>query len=279
MRKTTEKGKTENKQLRSPLPSELRLPVISLMAHANEHRRPSGIMSDPVAFEWFESLSALYDGLPDIGPELIDGIIVRSMVIDYALLSLLAGRAWVHVTDLGCGFSTRGYRLACQIVKWTNVDLPLVVQARRTLGSHYHNLWERFVEVDLTDLTLPDFVIGQVEYTTNNCVFIAEGLLNHMSEHHAAALVRFLGRTYAGSWIIGTLMHQNALEPAQELSSKLGFGKAMWGFSDLTKVQDLLGIIKLTRIWLLGMAASQYGLERPKTLAQSSGIVFLAQLS
>jgi O-methyltransferase involved in polyketide biosynthesis len=260
--------------LKASLPDYLRLPALTLAAHAYEHRRPGGIMSDHTAERWFQQLDQQYavGWLERPHIELVNGIIVRSMVIDYAVLDFIAtSQQRVVITDLGCGFSTREYRLNIYD-SWIHLDLETVLQARLALqpkGSE-----EVSVAEDLTDL---DNWHSEPARAPVKSLFILEGVLNHLARDHAKALLSLLRTRCRGGKVIGTVITENGLKGAQSLAADLGLSPAMWAVQDTDELLEFLDPIKV-KIWLLGKVASQLGLIRPATGDEASGLVFLATL-
>jgi O-methyltransferase involved in polyketide biosynthesis len=252
---------------------------MTLAAHAYEHKRASGIMSDQTAERWFAQLNQQYDNIPLPDVELVNGIIVRSMVIDYALLDFVATHQRVVITDLGCGFSTRKYRLGIKVTFWAHVDLPDVIQAR--LALQRTGELELAIGRDLTDWT--DFGFGPShdiarDFTINH-FFILEGVLNHLGKDDAKALLRLLHERYRGGRVIGTVITENGLKGAHSLAADLGLSKAMWAIKNLDEFHfDFLGPLKTDRVWLLGKVAIRIGLIRPATSDEASGLVFMATL-
>jgi O-methyltransferase involved in polyketide biosynthesis len=263
--------------LKVSLPDHLRLPALTLAAHAYESKRTNGIVTDRTAERWFRQLLDQYEiesiPLPEL--ELTNGIITRSIVIDFAILNFVSDRqALFEVIDLGCGFSTRKYRLAISSnCSWIHVDLPDVLECR--LDFQPLNRLERAVSQDLTDLrNWP--IAAFPEHMGKQC-FILEGVLNHLAKEHAQALVGLLHARYPGSKVIGTVITENGLRGAQSLASDLGLGPAMWAIEDQDELPDVLGL-KPDRVWLLGKVASRIGLIRPMSGDEASGLAFMASL-
>jgi O-methyltransferase involved in polyketide biosynthesis len=262
--------------LKPSLPDALRLPAMTLAAHAYEHKRASGIMSDQTAERWFAQLSQQYENIPLPDVELTNGIIVRSMVIDYAMLDFCSTHISVVVSDLGCGFSTRFNRLRPQSVEaWAHIDLPPVIRARSALGPMLR--WETAFGRDLCDLGIDQPLTPWSGPMVSN-LFILEGVLNHLAKEHAKALLRHLHETYPGGNVIGTVITDNGLKAAQSLAADLGLSEAMWAIEDPDELADALAPVKPYRIWLLGKVASRIGLIRPATGDEASGLVFMGTL-
>jgi O-methyltransferase involved in polyketide biosynthesis len=268
------------KNFKPSLPEKLRLPAMTLAAHAYEHKRASGIMSDQTAERWFAQLSQQYENGPLPNVELTNGIIVRSMVIDYALLNFVAIHQRVAVIDLGCGFSTRKYRLdinRAAVNSWVNVDLPVVLQARLALQPGDLGMAMGLdLSGDIRSLELSTFDV--METTVVNYLFLLEGVLNHLAKEHAKALLRQLHERYRGGRVIGTVVTANGLKGAQSLAADLGLSEAMWAIEDAADLANALAPVKPYRVWLLGKVASRIGLIRPVTGDEASGLVFMAAL-
>lgn len=261
------------------LPSNLLLPTLSLVAHAAEHRRPQGIMSDPSAEAWFDVLVSTYSGIPNPAPELINGIITRSLIIDYAVLGFLATHRRVAITDLGCGFSTRRARLGlgqCQIESWAHVDLPSVLTVRCALGPM--SGVELAIGRDLCDIEPAATRFSTRMQFTQNYLFICEGVFNHLPREKAHELIRALHETHPGATLIGTVITERALEGIQSLQDALGAPLAGWAIRSYSELIAWLKPAHIERCLLLGKVSSRLGLIRPEHGDEASGLVFQAKL-
>jgi len=257
-----------------PLPKSLLLPVLSLMAHAAEHRRPQGILRDFTAQAWFEALASVYSGIPNMEPELINGIITRSIIIDYILLDYINTNKPILVTDLGCGFSTRLYRLKPMVAGWVNMDLAKVLRIRRS--------FQPLAEIE--NLIACDLSRGfkHTEAWPNpfnaELVFIAEGLLNHLERDEARDLTQSLCKIAPGQRLIGTVMTARAADGLQTLSEALGTPLPAWGVESYSELVKWLKPAHMERCSLLGKVSSRLGLVRPADSDEASGLVFEAKL-
>jgi O-methyltransferase involved in polyketide biosynthesis len=230
-------------------------------------------MSDQTAERWHSQFAQQYADVPLPDIELVNGIMVRSMVIDYALLDFCATHRRVSVMDLGCGFSTRKYRLGISS-SWAHIDLPEVLQTR--LSLQHMGEGEMALGRDLSDLG--DQPLGLLETGVVNYLFILEGVLNHLDRASAKILLRQLHERYRGNNVIGTVITQRGLQGAQSLAADLGLGTAMWAIEDADDLANALAPVKPYRVWLLGKIATRIGLIRPATPDEASGLVFMATL-
>lgn len=257
-----------------PLPPNLLLPAISLVAHSAEHRRPQGIMSDPVAASWMDGLSSVYYGIPNPEWELINGIITRSIIIDYAVMAFINSHRRVVVSDLGAGFSTRFWRLRPCIQMWIHIDLPDILQARCAM--------QRMGELEIAlgrDLTNPDdYPLSLSGEFTTNTLFLAEGVLNHLPQEKAHDLLQLLSRDYRGSTLLATVMTQHAMDGLTTLSDGLKRPLPVWAIQSISELDEWLKPAHRERTWLLGKVSNRLGLVRPKWGDDASGYVFQAKL-
>jgi O-methyltransferase involved in polyketide biosynthesis len=260
-------------EFQKPLPPELRLPAVSLVAHAAEHRRPQGILSDPLADIWFGALSSVYTQIPCPEGELINGIITRSIIIDYAVLGFCTTHDRVVVSDLGCGLSTRFNRLQPGSVEtWIHVDLPEVVRARCAMGRMSHR--ELALQRDLCDLDANEPLTS---YKANN-LFILEGVLNHLPKEGAAQVMDYLHEGYPDATVIGTVMTARGQEGLQTLTNALGTPFPAWTIESASHLESWLKPARIERTWLLGKISSRLGLIRPVQSDEASGLAFQARL-
>jgi O-methyltransferase involved in polyketide biosynthesis len=262
-------------QSRSPsqLPPELRLPAVSLVAHATEHRRPQGIMSDPLADIWFGALSTVYTEIPNPPEELINGIITRSIIFDYAVLSFCNTYDRVVVSDLGCGLSTRFNRLQPRVECWSHVDLPEVVRARCALGGMSKS--EVVLGRDLCDLG-GDQPLRP--YSGAHGLFLLEGVLNHLPKEAAHNLIQYMWGKYVRSTVIGTVMTARGQEGLQTLTNELGTPFSGWAIDSYQELESWLKPARIERAWNLGKISSRLGVTRPTQSDEASGFAFQAKL-
>ena len=278
MKSTSANEKSEKPPLK-PLPKSLLLPALSLIAHANENRRPQCIVSDATAEAWFNALSTAYSEIPNPPDELMTGIITRSMIIDYAVLGFVAVHRRVSVVDLGSGFSTRFKRLglnACSIDTWVHVDTPEVLQLRCSFEPM--SGLELAVGRDLCNLDPASLFFWAKNTFVANLLFICEGVLNHLPKDKAEVLIQLLHKRYQGETIIGTVMTTRALNGLQSLQEALGTPFPAWGVQSHSELERWLKPARIQRCWQLGKIIGRLGLIRPESSKDASGLVFQAQL-
>jgi O-methyltransferase involved in polyketide biosynthesis len=208
--------------------------------------------------------------MPDPEPELINGIITRSIIIDYAVLDFYRSHQRVVVSDLGCGFSTRFYRLGfTEAEPWGHFDLPKVLRWRAAMRRM--ETGELLTGCDLNDLdekqALAPYISFSGSFTSNN-LFIAEGVLNHLTRERAHEVIQILCRRMRGSTLIGTVSMVESVDPMFSL----------WRVKDDCDLETFLKPATLQKVWVLGKIETRLGLLRPENSKNAAGLVFLAQL-
>jgi O-methyltransferase involved in polyketide biosynthesis len=232
------------------------------MAHACQFALKERILIDRTAHHWFNSLAGVYKHFPNPQRELVDGIITRSMIIDYAVLDFVIHDPPVTVIDLGCGFSTRLYRISPMVNLWVHIDLPEVLEVRTAFQPLEDR--ELLIPYDLTAAHPVPFV--PCDYIR---LFICEGVFNHLPRDKAKVLVKELCRMAPEASLIGTAMYETALERIKDNQEGLGTTFPMWGLSDAYDLEAFLEPAQLHSTRYLGKATRD---------DEASGVVFMAKL-
>lgn len=178
--------------------------ILTLRARAEEHLRQDRVFSDSTAEDWFSRVSWPAELDCWYGPDAQYALAFRADDIDRILCRYAADLSAIHVTELGCGLSTRRNRLsALRVQHWVDVDLPEVVALRRSWGAggtdHDH------IAASVLDHTWMDQIHGD----PSAHAFIAEGLLYYLPRPQVDALFAELRRRFPGSVIILDVLGAN----------------------------------------------------------------------
>ena len=168
--------------------------LLTTRARVDEHRRPEGILRDPVVADWWPALTwdSALDGL--YRPLGQFGWSVRSHLFDEVVQRHLAVRSNAVVVELGAGLSTRYYRVGQQSHYWLELDLPETINLRRQLEteSECHRLLARSV----LDFSWMDVI---PDCPSDRLLILAEGLLMYLEPKHVQALITELKQRFAGA--------------------------------------------------------------------------------
>ncbi|QRM36103.1 class I SAM-dependent methyltransferase [Microvirga sp. VF16] len=166
--------------------------LIPLAARALARRLlPHRGFADPAAEAIVVRLA--YDLTPfEADREMLRGLVERSLVLDQLLRDFLNPHPDAQVLSLGSGLSTQFERLDNGRLRWVDVDLPEVVELRRTLFPPHlrrclvsASVTEAGWISNLGDLRGPTFVV-------------AEGLLMYLERAQVFQLARDLAEIQGG---------------------------------------------------------------------------------
>lgn len=227
--------------------------LIPLTARALAGRLfPNRGFADPAA----EAIAArlAYDlTLFEADREMLRGLVERSLVLDQLLRNFLNHHPDAQVLSLGSGLSTQFERLDNDRLYWVDVDLPEVVELRRTLFSPHPR--RRLLPTSVTeagwisrlgDLHGPTFVV-------------AEGLLMYLERAQVFQLARDLAEVQRGgpaefaydyycsqlvgqAWLSASLRRLGAeFKWGLACPEELSLGEPRWRVIDTHPVMERLG--------------------------------------
>lgn len=178
---------------------------ITLFARAMETQSHNPILNDPQAVALVEQLRPHFARSPRaLEQQLATGRIPAMVVVTMALRArrmdayardFLARRPGGVIVNLGCGLDTRFHRLDDDAAIVYDLDLPAMINLKRTLlaaGPRYH-----FVAASVLDFAW----MARLDPSTPH-LFIAEGLLMYLPEDQVKALVIALRQRFPGSELV-----------------------------------------------------------------------------
>jgi O-methyltransferase involved in polyketide biosynthesis len=208
--------------------------ILTLRARAEEHGRSDRVLVDPLAAEWIDRI--------DWPPELNcwwssardhSGIAFRADDIDRLTARFLAADSSYSVVELGCGLSTRRDRLSGHSFgSWIEVDLPEVIEVRRSLGAAGEQ-----IAASVLDRSWMDRLPGR----PSGHLFIAEGLLYYLRRADVDALIGELRRRFSGSAIIFDLVGANEYPTLLDNTAAAGVPIG-WKLDDFSEVLAQFGL-------------------------------------
>lgn len=134
-----------------------------IYAMANESGREGRYLYDPMAPELVKRLEGGFQGVNQeaLGPVrdsvMGRGALARAILLDRMTADYVRRHPQGRIVNLGCGMDTRFYRVDNGRIRWYDVDLPEVMEARRQLlpeddrvvligGSVLDSVWAEKVE-------------------------------------------------------------------------------------------------------------------------------------
>jgi O-methyltransferase involved in polyketide biosynthesis len=214
------------------LPPVSRTLLIPLAYRALESRRPDALVCDPRAVALMRAFDEdIAKRFRRSGPERVLAL-MRARQFDHFARMFLAAHPRGIIVDIGCGLDTRFDRIDNGQMDWYGLDLPAVIELRRTLlpeGPRNHLIACSALDFAWMDCLPP---------CERPILFLAEGVFPYFEEADVRRLVlalreRFYGAELAfdGLTTFSIRMH-NATNPGLRKAQT----RARWGFDH---AQDL----------------------------------------
>lgn len=166
--------------------------LIPLYGRAVENRKQDAVLRDPRAEEIVASID--YDfGRFDNLPSLI-GAVLRTSLFDRWVTEFLAERPDGTVVEIGTGLNTRYERVDNGRTRWFDLDLPDVIELRRTFFDDTPR--RTMVAASVIDETWADAVAAESD---GPYFFPAEAVLPYLAEPDVRHVVDLLAERFPGS--------------------------------------------------------------------------------
>jgi len=195
---------------------------IPLAARARETQRKHPVLRDPKAVELVQSID--YDaGKYSRGA---GGLVtvLRTAIIDFWVRSFLAAHPAATVVEIGTGLNTRFERVDNGQVHWFDLDLPDVIELRRTFFADTERRRTVAASV-LAEEWLPAVAQSRRPY-----FFVADGVLAYLPEEAVmAALARIAGQ-FPGALIALDTYPRQILDRQHRLAARKGIA-ARWAWA------------------------------------------------
>jgi len=195
---------------------------IPLAARARETQRKHPVLRDPKAVELVQSID--YDaGKYSRGA---GGLVtvLRTAIIDFWVRSFLAAHPAATVVEIGTGLNTRFERVDNGQVHWFDLDLPDVIELRRTFFADTDRRRTVAASV-LAEEWLPAVAQSRRPY-----FFVADGVLAYLPEEEVmAALARIAGE-FPGALIALDTYPRQILDRQHRLAARKGIA-ARWAWA------------------------------------------------
>lgn len=218
--------------------------LFTLRARADESERRDALFRDPLAVAILERLD--WDSSPyDRDWMAQTGIAIRTEILDEATRGFLALHPHATVVNLGAGLCTRFYRVDDATVEWVDVDLPEVIDLRRSaLPAHDRcraiasSVW-RFEWMDTLD--------GRV---ARPLLFICEGLLQYFPRAEVDALLGVIARRFPGAEMLLETVSPAARMLARWQPSLVAAGvRVRWSLRDAAELERWSERIEVVGEW------------------------------
>jgi O-methyltransferase involved in polyketide biosynthesis len=144
--------------------------LVPLACRALESPRPDAIIHDPRAVEVYNTLGGSPDFLMGLRGADTFVTVMRARQFDSFARAFLSRHPGGLIVDLGCGLDTRFERLDDGQLTWLGVDLPEVIELRRSVlpdGARCKSVPKSMLEISWLE---------EVERIDKPVIFLAEGV-------------------------------------------------------------------------------------------------------
>jgi methyltransferase (TIGR00027 family) len=178
--------------------------LITLRSRVVESRKTNPLLHDPVGEELFNKLT---ESLPDdarkrvmerkISPLLTSHIAMRARKYDLLCREFLQEYPDGLIVSLGAGFDTRFWRLGGKELKYMELDLPAVIQAKK------QHLGEKITYNLMAESVLDERWIQELmKIQSEHLMFVAEGLFMYLPKEQVILTLARMADSFSGSRIV-----------------------------------------------------------------------------
>ncbi len=171
--------------------------LITLYARSVESQRPDALIKDDRAVAMVKQMDCDFSRLRLHGHDEI-ALILRMKEFDRLTREFLARNPLAVVIHIGCGLDTRFERVDNGQVEWFDLDLPDVIELRKSLigceGERYHLLSGSVFEDAWLEATN--------SYRSRPFLFMAEGVLPYFETAQVKSLVLKLRNHVPGAELV-----------------------------------------------------------------------------
>ena len=195
---------------------------IPLAARARETQRKHPVLRDPKAVELVQSID--YDaGKYSRGA---GGLVtvLRTAIIDFWVRSFLAAHPAATVVEIGTGLNTRFERVDNGQVHWFDLDLPDVIELRRTFFADTDR--RRTVAASV----LAEEWLPAVAQSRRPDFVVADGVLASLPEEQVMAALARIARRFRGALIALDTYPKQTFDRQHRLAERKGIA-ARWAWA------------------------------------------------
>ena len=171
--------------------------LITLYARAVESQRPDALIKDDKALAMVQQIDCDFSRFKLQGHDEI-ALILRVREFDRLAREFLTRNPDAVVVHIGCGLDTRFERVDNGRVEWFDLDMPDVIELRKSLiggeGPRYHLLGSSVFEDVWLESLIP--------YYQHPFLFIAEGVFPYFETAQVKSLVLSLRDHFPGAELV-----------------------------------------------------------------------------
>ena len=170
--------------------------LVPLACRAIESIRPDAVIHDPRAVDVYHALGGSTDFLMGMGETDIFVTTMRARQFDTYARDFLARHPGGLVLDLGCGLDTRFERLDDGIMNWLGIDLPEVIELRRTVlpdSERCRTIAQSMLEISWLD---------EIARMDKPAIFLAEGVFPYFSTADVKPMVLAMAERFPAGELV-----------------------------------------------------------------------------
>lgn len=173
--------------------------LIPLSVRVNETKSSEPRIKDEKAVELASKLE--YDFSKFNQRMTHEGVIERTLILDYETQNFIEKNQDAVCISLGCGLDTRYHRIRHHKVNWYNIDFPEVIALRKSLlfeGKNVHLIGKSVLDMTWTD---------DIETEGKSVLIIIEGLLMYFTEIEVIQLLGIIRNKFPECTLLIEIMH------------------------------------------------------------------------
>lgn len=167
-----------------------------LACRALESEREDAIIHDPLAVQVYQDLGGSREFLLGVSGHDLFATVMRVRQFDHYGHDFLTHHPGALVVDIGCGLDTRFDRLDDGKMHWLGIDLPEVINLRRTLLPDSERC--QTLPHSMFDLAWLD----RVTQIDKPVIFLAEGVFPYFSSSDIKPLITALVGRFPGGQLV-----------------------------------------------------------------------------
>ena len=168
--------------------------LMPLYGRAVEAKKPRAVLRDPKAVAMVESIDYDFAKLDSSGQALF-ACAMRTAILDEWVRGFLAEHPTGTVVEIGTGLNARFDRVDNGKVRWIDIDLPDVIDLRRTFFTET----ERYRMV--ASSVLQDAWLDEVASGTGPFLFVSEAVMAYLAEDDVRSVFARIGARLPGAWV------------------------------------------------------------------------------
>jgi O-methyltransferase involved in polyketide biosynthesis len=217
---------------------------MTLYGRVVESQRRDALVQDPMAAEMMERIDCDWSAFAGDWVTQV-GVAVRTEILDEATRAFLSAAPDATIVNIGAGLCTRYYRVDNGRMRWTDLDLPAVIDLKRELvteTARYRLLGASVLE--------PGWMDGLAVATREPLLFIAEGVLQYLDPSEIHAVLGALSTRFPGAEMLFDASSPAAVALSRLLPSLRRTGaRPRWGYRGPARLEGLSPSIRVVREW------------------------------